>query len=430
MTRRLRVLVLAEAANPEWVSVPLVGWSLASALREVADVHLVTQIRNREAILRAGWVEGRDFTAIDSEALMRPMWHLAQVLRMGKGKGWTVLTAIQALTYPYHENLVWKRFAPALRAGDYDLVHRVTPLSPTAVSPMAAHCAKLGIPFVVGPLNGGVPWPRGFDGERRREREFLSYVRGAYKLLPGRAKSLKATSAILVGSRHTESEIPQAHRAKCVYEPENAISPARFNRVAEQPATLPLRACFIGRLVPYKGADMVLEAAGPLLRAGQMELDILGDGPMMEQLRAMAKPLGAAVRLHGWVAHDQVQDIAAQCQILTFPSVREFGGGVVLEAMALGLVPLVVDYAGPGELVGADMGFKIPLGSRAEIVAGLRDRLLTLAADPAPLARMAETARSHALSKTTWSAKAHRIAELYDRLVPNPAPNLGPKSDA
>lgn len=416
MSSSPRVLVIAEAANPEWVSVPLVGWSLASALRDVGDVHIVTHIRNRDAIVRAGLTEGRDFTAIDSEAVSRPLYKLASVLRMGKGRGWTMVTAINALSYPYFEHLVWKRFGSRIKAGEFDIVHRVTPLTPTTVSPIAAKCARAGVPFVLGPINGGVPWPEGFDAERRREREWLSYVRGLYKALPGRRRMYENTAAILTGSRHTASEVPERFAEKCIWLPENAIDPARFNQVAAPYSGGRLRGVFIGRLVPYKGPDMLLEAARPLLADNQMTLDIIGDGPMRGSLEAQAKTLGIAeaVTFHGQLDHHDVQGVAAQCQLLTFPSIREFGGGVVLEAMALGVVPVIVDYAGPGELVDDTTGYKVSIGRRAEIVSAFADVLRGIASDPSPLGKKADAARQHVAENFTWQAKAAQVREVYD----------------
>lgn len=77
---RIRVLLVAEHCNPDWSSLALVGWNHSQALACVADTHLVTQVRNRPNILKAGLVEGRDFTAIDSDLVEKPfVWATKQL---------------------------------------------------------------------------------------------------------------------------------------------------------------------------------------------------------------------------------------------------------------------------------------------------------------------------------------------------------------
>ncbi len=413
---RPRVLIIAESANPDWVSVPLVGWSLANALREVADTHIVTHIRNRQAILDAGLIEGEDFTVIDSEKVARPLWKLSNMLRGGAGKGWTTGTAISIISYYYFEALVWKKFGKDICSGKFDIVHRITPLSPTIPSLIAKKCRRANVPFVLGPLNGGVPWPKDFDSARRQEKEWLSYVRNAYKLFPGYRSTLKSASALLIGSNDTLNQVPNKYHEKCIYLPENAINPAKFSRIASPEKTNSLNACFVGRLVPYKGPDMLLAAATTLLREGRLHLDILGDGPLLQTLQSMIdkEGLGSAVTLHGWVAHSELQEIMCRSHVFAFPSIREFGGGAVLEAMALGLVPIVVDYAGPGELVNFNTGFKLPIGGRETIISSLSDTLRMLADDHQCLEPMKLAARNRVHSLFTWADKARQVREVYD----------------
>jgi glycosyltransferase involved in cell wall biosynthesis len=413
----VRVLLIAELCNPDWVSIPLEGWSHSRAIAALTDAHLVTHVRNRESLVRAGLVEGRDFTALDSSPADRLVERTSRLLGVpfGTNKGWTTLTALSVVSYRYFEDLVWRTLGPRIEAREFDVVHRLTPLSPTIPSRLAARCARAGVPFVLGPLNGGLAWPSGFGHLRAREKEWLSYVRGLYRLIPGYRSTRARAAALIAGSRSTREEIAPGVGDKVVYVPENAVEPDRFDRPVRAAAVSPLRVVFVGRLVPYKGADMLLEAAAPLARAGQVHVDVVGDGPEAPALRALVEREGiaSAVSFAGWIDHRELKTRMGKSHVFGFPSVREFGGAVVLEAMALGLVPIVMDYGGPGELVSEGTGFALRMGPRDEVVRELRATLERLVADPSVIADMGARARERVLRSFTWPVKARQVVEVY-----------------
>ncbi len=423
-----RVLIIAENCNPEWTSVPLVGWSHYQALARVTDAHLVTQIRNRDALVRAGLVQGKDFTAIDTEKIAGPAHKLGEKLRGGAGKGWTTKMVFNLFGRTYFEWLLRNQFGPRVRAGEFDIVHQLTPLSPTLPAKFATVCRRAGVPFVWGPINGGLPWPRGFGGAIRQEREWLSKLRGLYKTLPGYRSTRRDASAILIGSINTFQQMPAKYHGKSLYLPENAIDPARFDKKGvislfeekrnDRFSSGPLRVCFLGRLVPYKGADMLLDACEPLLREGKLQLDLIGDGPQRAALEAIIAARAIPhVNLLGNVPHDQLASTLATYHVLGFPSIREFGGAVALEAMALGVVPIVPNYGGLGELVSPATGFLIEMGSREQIVERFRTTLDSVVRNPAVLHEKSAAGVERVNRHFTWDAKAQCVLRVYDWLL-------------
>ena len=412
--RRPRVLLLAESANPKLTSVALIGWSFSRALAKVADVHLASEIRNKPDLEAAG-LGGMEFTPINNRRWQGMAWHVAKVLRGGTTLGWSTYSALATLAYPAFEGLVWKAFGERLRRGEFDVVHRIVPNSPITPSRIAGRCAKAGVPFVLGPINGGVPWPKEFAHLQHAEREWLGSFRNAYKLMPGFKSTRRNAAALLIGARFAWEEMPACYRDKCIFLPENAIDAERFPRRDRPPFVEPLRVAFVGRLVPLKGVDMLIEAAAPLALAGRLELDVIGDGPEMPKLRELATKLEIASRVQfpGWVAHEQLADRLHRSHVFGFPSVREFGGGVVLEAMAQGLVPVLLDYAGPAELVPPGTGFRIPMGPRADIIKGMDQCFQKLLAAPGEIPEIVRRAEQHVFDNFTWDAKARQMLEVY-----------------
>lgn len=409
------MLVVAESANPVLTSVSLIGWSFSKALAQVADVHLTAEIRNEKDIRAAAW-EGMKFTPINNRRWQGLAWNVSKVLRGGTALGWSTYSALATLAYPAFERRVWREFGPRIRAGEFDVVHRIVPNAPVTPSLLASLCARAGAKFVLGPLNGGVPWPKEFAHLQRAEREWLGRLRGLHRALPGFHPTRQDSAALLIGARIAWQEMPERYHPKCIFVPENAIDADRFPRAVRPQFQEPLRVAFVGRLVPLKGVDMLLEASAPLARTGRLRLDIIGDGPEREKLTALAASLGisSSVEFPGWVKHDQLGERLTRSHVFGFPSVREFGGGVVLEAMALGLVPVVLNYGGPAELVPPGTGSVIPMGPREAIVRALGEHLEQFLRQPDELLHYSRRAQEHVFRFFTWESKATQMLSVYD----------------
>jgi glycosyltransferase involved in cell wall biosynthesis len=77
----------------------------------------------------------------------------------------------------------------------------------------------------------------------------------------------------------------------------------------------------------------------------------------------------------------------------------------------------VLDHGGPPELVSPETGIVVPLGSRAEIVTALRDRIAALANDRTRLAAMSARCIERVREHFTWDAKAARLEALYASIL-------------
>jgi glycosyltransferase involved in cell wall biosynthesis len=410
----MRILLLADDCNPKWPSLPIVGYKVAKALAAKTEVVVATHVRNRKNIEEAGF--GAAYVEfIDNEYIAAPMHKLSTSLRGGGGVGWTTNVALSYPSYLVFEREVWKRLGSDIKGRRFDIVHRLTPMSPTLPSPMATWSRRARIPFVLGPLNGGLKWPSEYRAELAREREWLTYLREAYRCLPYCRSTYAYSAAILAAFRHTIADIGDRHASKIVNFPEVGIDPDIFATQAERPRKPSKTILFVGRLVPYKLPTLMVKAFGAHPELNCHRLIIVGDGPERPAVEKLINENGWSDRIKvlGWRSQAEVARFMQEADVFAQPSIRELGAGVVIEAMACGLPCVVVDYGGPSELIAEDRGVKVRPAPFNELTVSFGNALAKLVADEGSMARLGSAARLHAREFYTWEAKATKLIDVY-----------------
>jgi glycosyltransferase involved in cell wall biosynthesis len=413
---RLRVLILGSECNPEQVSIPLVTFSHAAALAKLHDVTLVARSANVESLHRAN-APFRSIEVIRTPQLDRIFaWGFRRIFKSNFDR-----QALTAFRYPFavaFEWYAWRQLRGRILAGEFDVVLRIVPLTAVLPSPFAFFLRNGPIPFVLGPLNGGLPWPSGFS-QLKKQREWVSGLRKVYRILPFARSTFRLASAIIVASSQTYSEFAR-FSDKLFFVPENGIDPSICRgRSGGKDAGAPLELIFVGALVPRKACDLAIRAAAPLLRNNSARFTVVGDGPERKNLQELTISLGVerAVTFCGWLGHPEVLDRLQSADALVFPSVRDFGGGVVFEALASGTVPIVVDFGGPGDIVTPEIGCKVPLTDETDMAMRIQTILLELAVNRDLLNRLRVEGMAYARERLTWDAKAEITTRILNWAV-------------
>jgi glycosyltransferase involved in cell wall biosynthesis len=423
---RLRILLLVPDCNPKGVSMPYVTYSHAAALAQLHDVTLVVG-KPSEDRTRGAKAQFRTIEVVRMPWLDRIYaWSLRRIFKYNFDS--QVLTAFG---YPFaiaFEWRAWRQLRRRIFAGEFDVVLRIMPMTVVLPSPFAFFLRKGPIPFVIGPLNGGLPWPPGFS-QLENQKEWIANLRHLYRYLPFARSTYRHAAAIIVASSQTYSEFAE-YNDKLFFVPEPGIARSLCygdSRSPEPEAKLEL--IFVGGLVPRKACDLALRAAAPLSRRDLARFTVVGDGPERERLEQLARSLGIekAVSFCGWLSHAEVLDRLRSADVFVFPSLRDNGAGVVFEALGTGAVPVVADFGGPGDIVHPEVGYKVALTNENDIVAQMEKILAELAHNRDRLEQLREQGMTYVRECLTWDAKAQSTTRVLNWVVRRgPKPDLQP----
>lgn len=164
-------------------------------------------------------------------------------------------------------------------------------------------------------------------------------------------------------------------------------------------------ALFVGRISHEKGVPVLIDA---WRRLPDLDLTIIGGGPDLDALKAVAPP---NVRFLGQQPAPAVREAMLSAQLLVMPSLWYEGFPVTLvESLAVGLPVLASRLGAMQELIEPGVsGDLFTVGNAADLAARARQLL----ADPFALARMARNARAIYEERYTPQANLRMLEAIY-----------------
>ncbi len=222
-----------------------------------------------------------------------------------------------------------------------------------------------------------------------------------------------------------EAAAGKVHVIRC------GVDLAAFAPAARRPPRIPTFAC-VASLRPYKGHEVLIEAAEILRRGGlDLRVVLVGDGELRRRLEARVARAGLrdVVVLRGALPHQEIPAVLAGATALVLPSVTARDGQMegipvaLMEAMAAGVPVVASRLSGIPELVrDGETGLLVPERDAVALAAAME----RLARDPALAGRLADAGRRAVRDEYDRSRNVAQLRALLTGAASSGSPSSAP----
>ena len=151
------------------------------------------------------------------------------------------------------------------------------------------------------------------------------------------AKTVDRVDLFVANSRYVADRVRRLYGREAEVVPP-PVDVERLRKAVREPEDWFL---VVSALVPYKRVDQAIRACSALGRP----LKIIGKGPELATLRALAAELNADVEFIGWASDDDLTSAYRRAKALLFPGIEDFGI-VPVEAIACGCPVIALGVGG------------------------------------------------------------------------------------
>lgn len=369
----------------------------------IGDVTQITHGRNRAELEKHPL--GADIQYVDDDWVDLLLWHSV---------------GLRVFLTPWFSFRAVKRaeaLAARMKDGKHVIIHQTEPNSPVATRWTSARFKN-----VFGPINGNIYYPkafRRFESTGTKMRRLLHFPLQMLNRLFWRGISNADLVLAAGGDRTVRSLRAAGVPLSRIRETLDCGIPSSLCEMPYAPTRASLgRFIHFGRLVFHKGTHLAIEAVAR--SHSSVTLDVVGRGPELSRCRDLARRLGVddRVRFLDWYESrdDLFASFPSYCGMI-LPSIEDANGIAVQEAMAVGLVPICLDWGGPHLLIDDGIsGYLVPPERLEEIPSRIARCLSLLAQDLHLVCEMSANAKTRA-SAWKWTQLASDWVGCYSTLL-------------